>query len=127
MEKKCRKCQVILSEDNWSKSRRQCRNNLCSPCGRVQDLYYRERNRAKYNSDHVEYMKKRLADPQKRDEYNAYFRAYVKRRRAADPSWTPKAKTNNRYHTDPEYREKIRVAARAYYQKKKNEKKNANT
>ena len=126
MDKCCRKCKVILDDANWSASRKKCRNNLCSPCGRVQDAAYRDKNRAKYNSEHAKYMKQRLADPKKRDEYNAYFREYVKNRKQREPDWCPKASVNNRYHNDPVYREKIRVAARAYYLRKKNEK-NANT
>lgn len=126
MEKKCRKCQVILDDTNWSASRKKCRNHLCSPCGRVQDAFYRDKNRAKYNAEHVKYMKQRLLDPAKRDEYNAYFREYTKKRKKAEPDWNPKASMTNRYRTDPEYRAKVRANAKAYYLRKKNEK-NANT
>lgn len=111
----------MLGNDNWSNSRRNARNYLCSPCGRIQDAHYRDKNRAKYNAIHAEYMKQRLLDPVKRDEYNAYFREYTKRRKALDPTWSPKASTKNRYQNDPVYREKVRAAAKAYYLKRKND------
>ncbi len=82
--KKCRKCDVELSEDNWTASRKKNNNYICKPCGNTMQGNWRKANKESYNASHVKYMRKMKKDDEYRLKYNAYFREYNRRKREED-------------------------------------------